>query len=340
MKALALTGPRALEFVEIGEPQLGPEDVLVAVGCVGLCGTDLSAYRGLSSLVAYPRIPGHEVGGVIAEVASDVPAAIRIGDRVTISPYSHCGACRACRMGRTNSCLFNQTLGVQRDGALTERIAVNYRQVYSSSLLLLEELALVEPLAVGCHGVNMGRVTADDTVLVLGCGAVGLGAVAAAASKGATVIAADVEQSKAELARKLGAAHAVNAATDDLAGRIAALTAGDGPSVVVEAAGQTETTRIAIEVAASAARVVCIGYVGKPVELDTGLITKKELEVLGSRNALDEFSAAIAILEQRDRSFIPMVTRVADFDEAPQAFAEWSALSRTFTKVLIRVARE
>jgi threonine dehydrogenase-like Zn-dependent dehydrogenase len=340
MKALSLLRPGTLAFVDTPEPQLGPEDVLIAVGYVGLCGTDLNAYRGLSPMVAYPRIVGHEISGVVAGIGRNVPADIQVGARVTLSPYSHCGACRACRIGRTNACEFNRTLGVQRDGSLTERIAVNYQKVYSSDMLSLEELALVEPLAVGYHAANRGRVGDADTVLVLGCGAVGLGAIAAAASKGATVIGADVERSKLDIATKLGAGHVVNAATEDVGGRVATITDGEGASVVIEAAGQPETTRTAIEVAASAARVVLIGYASTAVDLDTTLIVKKELEVLGSRNALDEFRSVIAMLEQRERPFRDMITTIVPLGQTAEAFADWSASPQSFTKILVRVGAQ
>jgi len=340
MKALSLLSPGTFDLVDIPGPEAGPEEVLIAIKYVGLCGTDLNAYRGRSSLVAGPRILGHEVGGVVAATGEDVPADIQVGARVTLSPYSHCGTCRACRIGRTNSCLFNQTLGVQRDGALTERIAVNHRKVYPSGILSLAELALVEPLAVGYHATNIGRVSAADTVLVLGCGAVGLGAIAASASKGATVVGADVEQRKLDTASRLGAGHVIDAVNEDVSQRVAAITAGDGPTVVIEAAGQAEATTMAIELAASAGRVVFIGYASKAIDLDTTLIVKKELEILGSRNAFDEFRSVIAMLEERARPVSQMITRIADFEQAPQAFAEWSATPGSFTKILVRIAAE
>jgi threonine dehydrogenase-like Zn-dependent dehydrogenase len=340
MRAISLRAPGEVEIVEVAEPTLGPEEVLVRVGCVGLCGSDLNAYRGSSPMVSYPRIIGHEVGGTIVARGEGVPDRVRIGANVTVWPYSHCGACPACRVGRINSCQFNQTLGVQRDGALTERIAVHHGKVYASETLSLRELALVEPLSVGYHAANVGRICETDTALVLGCGAVGLGAVAAAARKGATVIGLDIDGAKLETARKLGARHCVNAATDNAAERIAGLTGGEGVSAAIEAVGAAQTYRMALELVATAGRVVCIGYADQPVELDTKLIVRKELEVLGSRNALHEFRAVVQMLEERARPFTDMISRVVPFDQAAQAFSEWSASPQSFTRLLVQVGEQ
>ncbi len=337
MKAISLIKPRHIEIIDIPEPDLGPEAVLVELRFVGLCGSDLSAYRGLSPMVSYPRIPGHEVSGVIAAKGSRVPSRIRIGARVTVSPYTSCGLCPACRVGRTNTCQFNQTLGVQRDGALTGKIAVPYSKVFTSDLLSLQELALVEPLSVGYHAANRGRVSETDTVLVFGCGAIGLGVVAASARKGAEVIAVDIDDAKLAQAAKLGAQHLVNSAVEDLKARIDELTGGEGASVAIEAAGLPQTTRAAIELTAFAGRVVLIGYAKEDTSLPTRLIVSKELDVCGSRNALHVFPSVIKMLEKRERPFTDLITCVVPFEETPQVFAAWDAEPLKYTKILMQV---
>lgn len=337
MKAICLLAPERVEVVDIPEPALGDEDVLVGIGCVGLCGSDLNAYRGLSPLVTYPRILGHEIGGVIVGRGPNAPAGLAMGTKVTVSPYSHCGKCPACRVGRTNTCVSNQTLGVQRDGALTERIAIHSSKVYASASLSFQELALVEPLSVGYHAANLGSINEADTVLVLGCGAVGLGAVAAAASLGGTVIAANIEAAKLSLASKLGAAHVVNSAADNLSERIAGLTNDEGVSVAIEAVGLPQTYQMALQSVATAGRMVCIGYTNQSVELDTRLIVRKELALFGSRNALSEFGPVVRMLEQRDRPFTDMITRIVPPEETGRALADWRGSPQSFTRILVQV---
>lgn len=335
MKAVCFSAPQKVEIVDIPDPLLGPEDVIVEVHHVGLCGSDLKTYCGLFPLVTYPRIPGHEVSGIIAARGEQVPETIRKGDRVTLSPYSHCGVCPACRVGRPNCCQFNQTLGVQRDGTMTSRIAIHYSKIFASQELSLQELALVEPLSVGYHGANRGRVTEADTVLVIGCGTIGTGVIAAAARKGAIVIATDVEDTKLADARKFGAQYTINSTQQDVLAVIAELTDHEGVSVAIEAVGLPETFRLAVDSVAFAGRVVYVGYAKREVCYDTAHFVRKELDIMGSRNALRVFPAVIKMLERRQQPFKDLITKIYPFDEVAQAFHDWDAEPGQFKKILI-----
>ena len=246
MRAVVIESPRRAGVGTLPEPSLAPDHVLVRIRTVGFCGSDLNTFRGLNPLVSYPRVPGHEIAGVVESVGDDVPHELRPGAEVTVVPYTACGACSACRSGRVNTCRNNQTLGVQRDGAMTERIAVPWPSVLRADGLSRRELALVEPLAVGVHAVARGRVASGDVVAVLGTGAVGLGAVAGAARTGATVIAVDVDDRKLATACRAGASHAVNVRTASLHDALQSLTSGEGPDVVIEAVGLPETFLAAV----------------------------------------------------------------------------------------------
>ncbi len=338
MRAISLLRPKEVEIINLPEPEYGPEEVLVQVNYVGLCGSDLNAYRGLSPMVTYPRIPGHEISGVVIAKGAQVPSGLSLGARVTISPYTECGTCPACRIGRTNCCQFNQTMGVQREGALTEQIVVHHSKVFASEKLTAEEMALVEPISVGYHAANRGRISETDTVLVLGCGTIGLGAVAAAARKGATVIGLDVDDVKLELARKLGAQHTINSTQEEAAAVIADFTKKEGVNVAIEAVGLPATYRLAVEAVAFAGRVVCIGYAKEEVSFATRLFVSKELDILGARNALHVFPSVIRMLEDRQRPFTDLITRVAPFAEIKQTFDDWSADPGKFSKILVQVA--
>jgi len=339
MQAWTLTAPHQSALIDVPEPSLGPEDVLVEVHHIGLCGSDLNTYRGLNPMVTYPRIPGHEVSGTVLSKGEGVPERIAIGARVTVSPYSHCGLCPACRQGRFNCCEFNETLGVQRDGALTRRFAISYTKLYASSILTPEELALVEPLSVGYHAANRARITEIDTALVIGAGTVGIGAIAAAERKGATVIVSDVDEGKLANARTFGAAHVINSAKVDALEAIRQLTDGEGVNVAIEAVGLPATYRLAVEAVCFAGRVTYIGYSKKEVSYDTKDFVRKELDIMGSRNALRELPAVIRMLEQRQRPFTDLISRVYPFAEADQAFRDWDADPTGFAKILIDVSR-
>lgn len=337
MQAVAITAARQVKIVDVPEPTVGPEDVLLDLKYVGLCGSDLNAYRGSFGLVSYPLIPGHELSAVIAGKGDKVPPSLEVGDRVTVLPYTECGVCPACRAGRPNCCQFNQTLGVQRPGALSERFAVPYAKVFKSDLLTPQELALVEPMSVGYHAANRGRVSEMDTVLAIGCGTIGMGVIAAAARKGATVIALDIDDGKLALAQKFGARHTINSASQDALEAVQELTHSEGVNVVIEAVGLPQTFRLAIDAVSYAGRVVYVGYAKKEVSYDTTDFVRKELDIRGSRNALRVFPGVIKMFEQGEYPFTELISRVYPFAQAGQALADWDAEPGKFTKILIEV---
>lgn len=338
MRALVITGPRAVAFCDVPEPAPGAGEVLLRVRWVGFCGSDLNTFRGLNPLVSYPRIPGHEVSGVIEAVGAGVPTPWRPGLAVTLSPYTECGVCAACRRGRPNACRDNQTLGVQRDGALTEYLVVPWGRLFEAPGLDLQALALVEPVSIGVHAADRGQVAAGETVCVLGCGPVGLGAVAAAAARGARVIAVDIDDAKLELAVRSGAVFPVNSARQDLHAALQGLTAGHGPDVVIEAIGLPATFAGAVAEVAFTGRVVYIGYARQPVEYQTKLFVQKELDIRGSRNALPaDFAAAIGLLREGRLPPRAMVTRVYPFAEAGRALADWDRTPAAVTRILVDV---
>ncbi len=337
MKAVVLEGPGQAALKTVPEPQsAGADDILLEVRMVGLCGSDLNSYRGRNPLVSFPRVPGHEVAATVHELNAAHPEW-QPGTAVTLSPYTNCGRCAACLRGRPNACQFNQTLGVQRDGALTQFIAVPAERLYRADLTL-KELCLVEPLTVGFHAAARGRVRPQDTVAVFGCGGVGLGAVAGAAFRGATVIGLDLDDDKLATARKAGAAHAVNTASGDLHAQLAELTQGRGPDVIIEAIGLPQTFRAAVEEVAFTGRVVYIGYAKEQVAYETRLFVQKELDILGSRNALPEdFHAVIQMLEAHRFPVEEAVTHTVPMEDAPGILEAWSGAPARFSKIMIAV---
>jgi threonine dehydrogenase-like Zn-dependent dehydrogenase len=230
-------------------------------------------------------------------------------------------------------------LGVQRDGALTELLSVPEDKVYPSQLPL-KHLCLVEPLTVGFHAVARGRVTAADTVVVFGCGGVGLGAISGASFKGARTIAIDVDDEKLVTARAAGATDLIHSGREDFRARLRELTDGEGPSVIIEAIGLPETFRAAVEEVAFAGRVVYIGYAKEQVAYETRFFVLKELDILGSRNALPE--DFLQVIEMLDAGHFPVdlaVSAVVGLDEAPSILAKWSATPAAFTKIMVDMQR-
>ena len=205
--------------------------------------------------------------------------------------------------------------------------------------LSVAEYAMVEPLAVGFHAVDRGRVQAGDTVLVIGAGMIGLGAIAGAGlARGARVIAADLDDGKLALARKAGAAETINSKTENLHEQLLELTGGSGPDVVIEAVGLAETFVAAVMEVSYAGRVVYIGYAKNPVAYETKYFLLKELDIMGSRNSTPkDFQDVIALLQSGRYPIAETITRTVSFDEAPAAMADWDANPAAITKIQVRV---
>jgi threonine dehydrogenase-like Zn-dependent dehydrogenase len=336
MKALVIKKPGCAAVESVPEPVVSGENLLLKVRMVGLCGSDLNSFRGKNPMVTFPRIPGHEVAATIVTGSKDNPA-LAAGVNVTLSPSTSCGKCASCLHQRSNACQFNETLGVQRHGALTEYVIMPAEKLYAANLTI-KELCLVEPLTVGFHAVARGRVTAEDSVAVFGCGGVGLGAIAASSFRGARTIGIDVDGDKLNLARKAGAAETINTSKESLHQRLQELTNGFGPDVIIEAIGLPQTFQAAVEEVAFTGRVVYIGYAKEPVTYETRLFVQKELDILGSRNALPEnFRQVIRMLESGTFPVDDAVSSIFPLQDAPEALQAWSENPARFSKIMISV---
>ena len=334
MKALVLKKPGKATIETVPDPVLTRGNVLLRVRMVGFCGSDLNSFRGLNPLVSYPRILGHEVSATIHQNIS-ADNRLSAGTDVAVSPYSSCGKCASCLRARTNACQFNETLGVQRDGALSELVALPPERLFPSSLTLTE-LCLVEPLTVGFHAASRARITAGDTVAVFGCGGVGLGAVAASNLRGARTISIDVDDEKLDFARVAFGAITINSIRESLHKCLAEITDGRGPDVIIEAVGSPETFRAAVEEVAYTGRVVYVGYSKQPVSYETKQFVQKELDILGSRNAdIEDFNAVIRLFETGKLPVEQFVSLVVPLDEAPEALRSWSENPSGFKKILV-----
>ena len=334
MRALMIDRPGEARVIEMERPAADPQFATMRVRRIGLCGSDLTTYLGKNPMVTYPRIPGHEVAATLEHVPAN-ELGLAAGMNVTMSPYTSCGKCSSCRQGRFNACRYNETLGVQRDGALMDYLAMPVEKIYAAPLPL-EELALVEPLTVGCHAVARGLVTAKDTVAVYGCGGVGLGAVAAAAFRDARVVAIDIDDKKLAIAKDCGARELINSTREDVHAGLQEISGDHGADVIIEAIGRPETYRAAVEEVSFAGRVVYIGYAKENVSFETRLFVQKELDIRGSRNALPEdFREVIRMFEQKRFPTAEAISATVPLDEAPAILRAWSENPAAYTKIMI-----
>ena len=350
MKAIQITHQQELNIIELPEPQApGDNEVLLRMEYVGFCGSDLNTFLGRNTMALNPVIPGHEVGATIEAVGSAVPKELCPGLVVTVNPYTNCGKCASCRNQRVNACQHNETLGVQRQGAMRQFLLMPWEKVIPAGLLTPRECALVEPMSVGFHAVSRAQVTDIDVVLVIGCGMVGMGAIVRATLRGATVVAADIDDNKLQLARQMGASYTINTRTEDVHQQLQQMTGGFGPDVVIEAVGSIPTYQMAVNEVAFTGRVVCIGYAKSEVSFQTKFFVQKELDIRGSRNAQpQDFRAVIHYLERlkagngqesekNDNPIDKLITSVVRPEEALSAMQQWSQSPGSVFRILVNM---
>lgn len=339
MKTIQIPALQQIKAIDIpAPPQPTSGEVLIRLQYVGFCGSDLNTFLGRNGMAKPQVIPGHEVGAVIEAVGEDVPETLKPGMQVTVNPYTNCGHCASCRNGRFNACQHNETLGVQRDGAMRELMLLPWQKVIPAEGLSPKTCALIEPMSVGFHAVDRAQVTDIDMVMVIGCGMVGLGAIVRASLRGATVIAADIDDEKLRLAHRLGARYTINTKTEDVHARLSALTSGMGPDVVVEAVGSVPTYQMAVDEVAFTGRLACIGYAKADAELPTRLFVQKELDIRGSRNATpNDFRAVIQYLLLGTCPVDELITRIVHPEECQQAMEYWMKNPGKVFRILVEM---
>lgn len=340
MKALQLLEPQQWRQIETAEPPSpGPGEALVRVHRVGVCGTDYSGFLGKMPFFSYPRIPGHELGVEVLAVAPDV-TGIAAGDRCSVEPYINCQNCIACRTGHPNCCLHHQTLGVHCDGGLRPHFLVPARKLHVSRSLQMEQLALVETLAIGCHAVNRGAPQPGENILVIGAGPIGLSAIEFAKLSGARVFVLDINEQRLEFVRTVMGVPDIILATGDGSElkALEAATTGDLAQVVIDATGSNRSMSNALNYVGFAGRLVFVGITTQDVSFPHPLMHRREMTLLASRNALaSDFKRIITLIEEGQINTQPWITHEAQFEEVPQVFASWLQPDAGVIKAMIHV---
>lgn len=340
MKTIFLDEPGRLSFASTKRPaSVGDDEALVRVHRIGVCGTDIHAFAGRQPFFSYPRILGHELGVEVLEVGAEV-ANVRPGDRCAVEPYLNCGLCIACRRGKPNCCTHIQVLGVHTDGGMREAFTLPARKLHPSAKLTLDQLALVETLGIGAHAVGRAGLESGEFVLVAGAGPIGLAVMQFAVEAGARVIALDVNQERLGFCREqLGVAFTVDAASEPVLERLLEITGGDLPTAVFDATGNPRSMAGAFEYPAHGGRLVFVGLFQGEVTFNDPNFHKRELTLMGSRNALPEdFTRIIRLIEAGRIDTTPWITHRASFDDVVREFSGWTKSENRVLKAMIEVA--
>lgn len=309
---------------QLPEPELTVGHAIVGIRRIGICGTDYHAFKGNQPFFHYPRILGHELSGVIEQVG-DNTEGFAVGDQVSIIPYRHCGICAACRRGKTNCCTDMQVMGVHIDGGMRERISVPISHLLQTKGLTLDEAAVIEPLAIGAHAVRRAQITSSDTVLVIGAGPIGLGVMVFAKHAGAKVIAMDIHEERLAFCRSwAGADHTINAGEPNAKQSLQELSDGDLPVAVFDATGNAASMTKAFDLVAHGGTLIYVGLVKNEITFSDPEFHKRELTLMGSRNATRaDFGHVLEVLGSGELDIHPYITHRASFEEMIGAFEEW-----------------
>jgi threonine dehydrogenase-like Zn-dependent dehydrogenase len=342
MRAAVTHAPRAMELRD-DVPEPGPPgagEVVVRPEAVGICGSDFHFFSGeLHEAVgaSLPRVQGHEVAATIETVGADCGGELAPGVRVALWPLTPCGECYPCRVGRGNVCDRFRLIGIHVDGGLQDRLTVPGAQVFPIAEERPEIAALTEPVSIAVRAVHRARVAEDEPVVVFGAGPIGQATTIAALERGARVLLVDPLENRLALGRATGAEGVPWTSVGEVVG-IAREWAGDGgPPVVVDCTGAPAAIRAAVDMAASAGRVVIVGMGPDEVLLRIGSFTEKELDVLGTSVCTrDEFAAAVGLVERNRERLAPLVTHEFPLDRAPEALVYAMENPTDVMKVVIR----
>ena len=322
MKVIHVQEPNKVQLVEVEKPICKEGEALLKIKYAGICGADIATYTGNQPFTTYPRIPGHEFSAEIITVPEN-DLGLEVGDIVTANPYFNCGSCYSCERGIVNACTTNQTMGVQRDGAFAEYVAMPVERIYKNNNLSAKSLALVEPFTISYHAMNRASVKKGDKVLVVGGGAIGMFALISAKLKGADVYLVDVVEKRLEMAVKYGASGVINVNEADLTKRVEEITNGNGFDICVEAVGHSKTFLSCIDYAAFGANIILIGNGKHEATFNHSILLKKELNIFGSRNSLKkDFLDVIDIIAQGNIDVEGLVTDVYEKENSIQAFED------------------
>jgi 2-desacetyl-2-hydroxyethyl bacteriochlorophyllide A dehydrogenase len=334
MKFLVCNKPGELEYKEMDAPIATEGQAILKVKRIGICGTDLHAYEGTQPFFNYPRILGHELALEVVDAKG-----FEKGEAVTIIPYFHCGKCIACRSGKPNCCAHINVFGVHVDGGMKEYISVPLTSVLHGEGLSFDELALIEPLAIGAHGIRRADVRPGEFVLVVGAGPIGLGIMEFARIAGGNVIALDINAQRLAFCKdNLGVEHTVNVSNTDVTAKLKQITNGDMPTVVIDATGSLKAINNAFVYMAHGARYVLVGLQKEEIHFSHPEFHKREATLMSSRNATkQDFEKVITSMKEGKVNPATYITHRVAFNEVKNNFKSWLDPANGVIKAMIEL---
>lgn len=338
MRALSLDAPGKIRMVSLSEPSVpGPAGALIRIRQVGVCGTDYHAFHGNQPFFTYPRILGHELGVEIVAVGTDVRHLVK-GNHCAVRPYLSCGSCPACLRGKPNCCAYLQVFGVHVDGGLREFAVLPAASLHPARTLTFEQLALVEPLAIGAHAVAGAEIAKEERVLVVGVGPIGLAVTQFALLRGAQVFVADISPQRLAFCQSLWPTVTCINGSEPVVGTLELLLGDDFPTVIFDATGNPHSMQSSFTYVGYGGRVIFVGLSQGDITFSDPLFHSREVTLLASRNALAaDFDRIIAALQAGEFNLAPWITHRATLETAAEAFPQWGGETSAMIKGLISI---
>lgn len=336
MKTLICTTPHQFDYVDTMQPVAAAGETLLKIERIGICGTDLHAYEGTQPFFSYPRILGHELSATIVTTDAEDFA---VGESVTFIPYFYCGTCIACRRGKPNCCSNIKVCGVHIDGGMRSYLTVPSYSLVHGEGLSFDELALVEPLAIGAHGVRRAEITKGEYVLVVGAGPIGLGTMEFAKIDGGMVIAMDISNEKLQFCKeKLGITDTLNPIIENVIEKLMLITNGDMPTVVIDATGSLNAINNAFKFLGHGGRYVLVGLQKADINFSHPEFHKREGTLMSSRNATRvDFEHVINAMKKGLVKPTTYITHRVKFESVKENFESWLKPSTGVIKAMIEV---
>ena len=342
MNALLLTEYMKLEMVEMPEPEIGPDEVLVRVRACGICGSDVHGFDGSSGRRNPPLVMGHEASGEVAKLGADVHD-LKVGDRVTFDSTVYCGKCFFCARGDVNLCENRQVIGVapkeyRRHGAFAEFVTVPRRIMYRlPDSFPFEQAALIEAVSIGVHAVSITPVKLGDTAIIVGAGMIGLVTLQAAAAAGCTrIVAVDVDDLKLERAKKMGATEILNSKNINVPEEVYRLTDGHGAAIAFECVGYSEPVATAIYSVRKGGTVTLVGNLSQKIDLPLQHVVTRQIRLQGSCASNGEYPQCIDLMARGVIKVAPLISAYAPLSEGPSWFNRLYNHEPNLMKVVLR----
>ena len=315
MKTIVCNKPDEFQLTETEVPVAQAGEVLVRIKRIGICGTDLHAYKGNQPFFSYPRILGHELSGIVEALGEQV-REFKVGDQVTVMPYLECGSCIACRNGKTNCCTSMRVLGVHIDGGMREFAAIPADHLLHTNGLTLDQSAIIEPLSIGAHAVRRSELKRGEFALVIGGGPIGLGVMALAKHRGAKVIAMDINEERLVLAQSWAGVDYTVHALNNPKEALAEITGGDFPTIVFDATGNSRSMTDSFQYVAHGGKLIFVGLVKTEITFSDPEFHKRELTLMGSRNATrEDFDLVLDAIKSGSIDADRYITHRVGFDD-------------------------